>query len=330
MSPPQGPPRRRGTGLLGTLVYATLSLALLLAVAPAPTADPPLLRAPPLQFLVLQPDGANGTDAFVLDVTPTWNFGDNATLWAGRDAANGSLARSLLRFDLSAIPAGATILNATLELYQSAGTAGAVEVRRASAPWTEGSGARSWTTVPLTVRETAGLRRTQEPVPVLLALPPYAIAAPPRDLRILLGSTEVPSQAYATAFAGGWPTGVRLVFGASLGPGETRDFTLVYSTNGTSVPAYRTRTFGATPHWTSPAVGTGASGISVADLDQDGDLELLYGTATGLVVALNATGGTVWATPVATRSVPYAPQVADLEGDGQLDIVAVTNDPSLV
>ena len=317
-------------GLLGALAYLAVSFSLLLAVAPAGPPPTPLLRASPPQTLVLQPDGANGTDAFVLDLTPGWNYGDNATLWVGPDAANGSVARAFLWFNTSALPAAATILNATLEVFQYGGAAGAVEVRRASAPWTEGFGDRSWTTVPLTVRETAGLRRTQEPVPITLTLPPYAIGSPPRDLRILLGSTEVPSQANATAFTGGWPTEVRLVFGASLGAGEARDFTLVYSTNGTAVPAYRTRTFDPIPRWTSPAVGTGASGVTVADLDQDGDLEVLYGTSNGLVVALDNTGGTVWAIPVTARSVPYAPQVADLDGDGQLDIVAVTNDPGLV
>ena len=332
MPPPRGPLPHRGTGLLGVLAYVVVSLSLLSATTSAAPPPSPLLRASPPQTLVLQPDGANGTDAFILDVTPGWNYGDNESLWAGRDAALGAVARSFLWFDTSAVPAAATILNATLELFQFGGAAGLVEVRRASAPWTEGVGDRTWTTVPLSVRETAGLRRTQEPVPVTLSVPPYAIGSPARDLRLLLGSTEVPSQAYATAFSGGWPTEVRLVFGTSLGLGEAKDFTLVYSTNGTAVPAYRTRTFDAIPRWTSPPVGTGASGVTVADLDQDGDLEVLYGTSNGLVVALDATGGPIWETPVAgaTRSVPYAPQVADLEGDGSLDVVAVTNEPSLV
>ncbi len=283
----------------------------------------------PPQTLVLQPDGANGTDTFVLDATPAWNYGDNGTLWVGPDA-NG-LARSLLAFDLSALPSTATLVDATLGLYETAGGAGVVEARRATALWTEGSGQRSWVSVPLTVRETAGIRRTSEPVTVTLFFPPNTIEDPARDLRVYLGGVEVPSQVRSYTYTGGRISGADVIFGATVPAGGSQVFTVVYSTNGTAVPAYRTRTWGSLPRWTSPPVGSGASGISVADLEADGALDLLYGTEAGYVYALNGTGGVRWSTQVSTtNSVPFAPQVADLDGDGLLDVIVLTNDPSLV
>ena len=165
----------------------------------------PAVRAgsPPVT-IVLQPDGANGTDTFLLDQYPRWNFGTDSTLAVGRDAANGSVARSLLRFDLSGVPANATVLDAALELFEYGGGTGTVEVRRAAAPWTEGSGGRSWSRVPLTVRETAGVRRTLEPVEVDLTFAPGSVEDPRRDVRVWSGPTEVPSQVYNIVTSGGW------------------------------------------------------------------------------------------------------------------------------
>ena len=292
----------------------------------------PAVRAgsPPVT-IVLQPDGANGTDTFLLDQYPRWNFGTDSTLAVGRDAANGSVARSLLRFDLSGVPANATVLDAALELFEYGGGTGTVEVRRAAAPWTEGSGGRSWSRVPLTVRETAGVRRTLEPVEVDLTFAPSSVEDPRRDVRVWSGPTEVPSQVYNIVTSGGFVTGARVVFGATVAAYGTQTFSITYSTNGTTVPAYRTKGLGSTFLWRYGPTGSGASGATVADLDGDGGLEVVFGGADGNLYILNSTGGLKRSVPLSgARSVPYTPQVRDLDDDGRMDIVVLVNTPEIL
>ncbi len=287
--------------------------------------------AGPPTTIVLQPDGANGTDTAIERSTPAWNFGDSATLWVGPDPGTGGLARSLLRFDLSALPPATDVVNASLELFETAGGMGSVDVRRASAPWTEGDGDRAWSRVPILVRETAGVRRVREPVEVDLDFALGSIGDPARDLRVWLDRREVPSQVYATRYNGTGVASARVVFGASLLPFENQTFVITYSTNETVVPPYRGKGMGSAALWTSPPVGSGASGVSVADVDGDGELDVVYGTATGYVHDLYPNGTTRWSTRLSTtNSVPYTPQLADLDGDGTIDIVAITNDPALV
>src|SRR3989304_10469852 len=121
MSPcPSGP----GRGLFVLVpVLAILSLPIDPSPGGVPPAGPRRAGSAPVQTLVLQPDGANGTDTFLLDVPLWWNFGNNASLLVGRNASTGSIARSLLRFDLSALSPGATILSASLELYSNVSSA---------------------------------------------------------------------------------------------------------------------------------------------------------------------------------------------------------------
>ncbi len=78
-------------------------------------------------------------DAYVSDVSPTTNF-NNASLAVG--VASGSFARyrSYLRFDLSGIPAGHTIVDAALRvtLQSAEGTGGhSIEIRRVQGSWSE-------------------------------------------------------------------------------------------------------------------------------------------------------------------------------------------------
>jgi gliding motility-associated-like protein len=73
------------------------------------------------QTLVLQPGGACGKDAILhgLNSENTHNFGDQQQLSANSWTFNGvqGTVRSLLQFDLSTIPAGATVIHAELTLY---------------------------------------------------------------------------------------------------------------------------------------------------------------------------------------------------------------------
>lgn len=95
--------------------------------------------------LILQPDAAAGKDAMLLSQVPIENYGTNAALAVGDDHPTVSLAyRSLIAFDLSAIPAGSTITSAMLSLWEvGAGSSGggpaswAVELRRILMNWVE-------------------------------------------------------------------------------------------------------------------------------------------------------------------------------------------------
>ncbi len=311
-----------------------LALALvLLTPARAPGTTGLRASASP-QVIVLQPDGANGTDASIFSLNPSWNFGDNASLWAGPNGSTGDIARSLLQFDLSGVPTNAVVLNATLSLYGTEGSGGTVQVRRVTSPWTEGRGGHSWSSVPVTVRETAGVNRTLEPVAVTIPFAANSIEDPARDLRVYSAGVEVPSQIRGMKYAGGHLASADVIFDVSLGAFQTKAFTVVYSTNATAVPSYRTRTFSASPVWSSGPTGGGASGATIADIDGDGRLEVVFGGADGFVYCLDDHGNVKWKTLVSlaspAASVPFTPQVADLDQTGRDSIVVVTNDPSVV
>ena len=69
--------------------------------------------------LTLQPDAVLGNDAEVWDFDPNTNYGNgvyvraNAWTWSGSPG----IQRSFLKYDLSAIPSGATITSAQISLY---------------------------------------------------------------------------------------------------------------------------------------------------------------------------------------------------------------------
>ncbi len=313
---------------------AALALAAcLLAISPA---SPAVIRshvhaeASP-QTVVLHPDGTNGTDTFIESLLPLWNFGADPSLAVGPNATNGGLARSLLRFNVGMIPSNATVVDATLRLRESQGSGGSVEAHRLAASWTEGSGGHSWTVLPVVVRETAGVNRTLEPIGVTVPFQSNSISQPPRDLRVYDGGVEVPSQVYAFAYSGGSIASAKVFFPVTLGSFGTKTYDIVYSTNGTSVPSYRTRTWGTSPVWTYGPTGGGASGATVADIDNDGRLEIVFGGTDGYVYCLDDTGQLKWRSPVSVGwSIPFTPQVAYADRSGTMSIYVSTNAPSVV
>lgn len=84
--------------------------------------------------LTLQP-GVSGSDTFIRSTSPNNNYGATTSL-----LVQGGLARTLVQFDLSSIPAGSTILSAQLSLYHTAGGSDTVSAYRVTKPWTEGTG----------------------------------------------------------------------------------------------------------------------------------------------------------------------------------------------
>lgn len=82
------------------------------APAPAPDAAAPMWG---LDAVTLFPVA----DACVIQNAPTTNAGSTIDMWVGRDEdeTNMGVLRSLVRFDVSSIPAGSTITSATLRVY---------------------------------------------------------------------------------------------------------------------------------------------------------------------------------------------------------------------
>jgi hypothetical protein len=72
-----------------------------------------------------------------------------------------------------------------------------------------------------------------------------------------------------------------------------------------------------------------ARGAVLADLDNDGDLEIIVGTTDKKIYAWDYTGVLMPGFPVTLNNwVQYPPSVADIDGDGWLEIVAGTRGPT--
>ncbi|HKZ83253.1 MAG TPA: DNRLRE domain-containing protein [Anaerolineae bacterium] len=93
-------------------------------------------------------------DADVLQGYPNTNYGSDAAMWAGYDDylnPDGMIARSHVQFDVSAIPAGATINSAVLRVflvssYDFPNRTRLITTYRISSPWVESS--VTWNTSP--------------------------------------------------------------------------------------------------------------------------------------------------------------------------------------
>jgi len=82
------------------------------------------------QTLTLQPDATAGVDTFIDSATATTNYGTNV-LSIGESNAGAIVRRTLIKFDLSTIPAGSLISSATLTLNEEADQAdNAANLRR--------------------------------------------------------------------------------------------------------------------------------------------------------------------------------------------------------
>jgi hypothetical protein len=87
-----------------------------------------------------QPDGTTGLDTLMQSDNPTTNYGTSTTLNVGEHNAATSKNRTLIFFDLSSIPANATINSATLSLWQvseSSSNARTLRVYRDLRSWSE-------------------------------------------------------------------------------------------------------------------------------------------------------------------------------------------------
>lgn len=107
-----------------------LASSLALLAAAAAQADTVILGTVADNTMIEDPEGA-------------WSLGAAYNFYAGRVGTSGgsTLRRGLIRFDLSAIPAGSTITSASLKLNLSATQAGTftVSLHRCLASWGEGT-----------------------------------------------------------------------------------------------------------------------------------------------------------------------------------------------
>src|SRR3990167_1838841 len=66
--------------------------------------------------LTLQPDATAGLDTFIQDNAPTTNSETDTTIYVGENNGSAQITRTLIKFDLSSLPAGITVDSATLTL----------------------------------------------------------------------------------------------------------------------------------------------------------------------------------------------------------------------
>ncbi|AKT43155.1 DNRLRE domain-containing protein [Chondromyces crocatus] len=92
------------------------------------------------QVCIQVQQGVSGSvqDATLWQSAPTWNDGVNERVSTGTSVAGG-YSRSLLRFDLSGVPAGATVTSADLTLHQlfKNGASATVDVLRVTGAWSD-------------------------------------------------------------------------------------------------------------------------------------------------------------------------------------------------
>ena len=125
-SGPATPVAIQATGTLATGVTRTLSQS------NAPAYQPPIIHT-------LSPNATDSTDAEIWDQSPNNNYGDSAETWVS--SASNDKTRSLLRFNMDAIPVGARILEAAIFLYRQSGSGAdqPVSAHRITNSWSEAS-----------------------------------------------------------------------------------------------------------------------------------------------------------------------------------------------
>ncbi|MDH3629517.1 MAG: DNRLRE domain-containing protein [Gammaproteobacteria bacterium] len=126
-TPPTSPALLKAVGMLANGVTRDI------------TRNDVVLYQHPPGMLQLQPGAADGEDAEIWDQAPNNNYGAADETWVS--SAVSDTTRSLLRFNLGAIPAGARIMRADLSLERESGSGAdqPVSAHRIVNPWSEAS-----------------------------------------------------------------------------------------------------------------------------------------------------------------------------------------------
>jgi len=97
-----------------------------------------------------------------------------------------------------------------------------------------------------------------------------------------------------------------------------------------SVSVYR---FGASAFGAASRVSAAASAMAIADIDRDGDLDIIMAsTSSAVILVAKNRGGGSFDTPISypIANVPIAVAAADINGDGWPDVMAVDITGALV
>jgi hypothetical protein len=166
------------------------------------------------------------------------------------------------------------------------------------------------------------------------------------DLDIVAGTRSNGIRVWAGDSAFGWtakntnlPTSGEYTGVAVADMNKDGDVDIIATDYSSSTPAVRLYTGNGAGTWTSrassmPQDTAQSFGVAVGDVDKDGDMDVVYGRSGGLRCYLGNSGGAggtsfTWTaanTGLATSSRHNQLELADLDKDGDLDIVvAVTN-----
>ena len=93
--------------------------------------------------VIIRPASSDGVDTYINAGSASSNYGNNSALLTDSENTSSGRIRSLLKFNVSNVPAGSTIVSATLNLnlYSNTGRqTDMVEAHRITRAWTEGNG----------------------------------------------------------------------------------------------------------------------------------------------------------------------------------------------
>ncbi|NUN97144.1 MAG: PQQ-binding-like beta-propeller repeat protein [Candidatus Omnitrophica bacterium] len=91
---------------------------------------------------------------------------------------------------------------------------------------------------------------------------------------------------------------------------------------------YAARAWDGAPLWSARTILHGYGSCSVADIDSDGDLEVTYCERANTLYAFDHSGKELWRTTTGGRGYMHPHTIADIDGDGSLEILAVCRDSS--
>ena len=292
--------------------------------------------APEVFQISLTLDDSNSKDSYIENSTPEISHGSEPYLLVGNDAENRSY-RSLLAIDpsiLAEIPWDAQLIDARLSIYQESSTyPGGSSVHAGTSDWSEGSGNWNGTLAMIWVNETEAVRRTNEPVLADIIVRNMSIANPDAQL-ILYDSQgrEYPSRILSWTRVDNDSISLRIGFPVTIGPLESKCFSLRLRSSGSSIPSYRAVSPSPTLVWHKQVGDIDCTPV-LADLDGDGVLEIIVFDSlpkNPRVAAYSFTGNLLWTyeTP-AKENLEHPLVAADVNNDGSVEILFASKNDGL-